>query len=280
MQTLKPTLRKFTLIELLVVIAIIAILAALLLPALNSARMRANGISCVSNLKQVMCANIMYQQDYQDWAGVTYLSVSVAPWNGIYTAGKTTYNYNINYAGLMLGLDYLNSLSVFQCPTMLARHGLPAYPENLFMYTMINYCRSTNENPAGSPAGVSFISLGYGAPAAPGNSSYFLRYRNEKNPSARIVFADGAEFHNSLWRNRNNTVYNVNGSIYRGVTPAITADRLNLNPAWGATVELHGVKATPSAFVDGHASMASREDLYQSDIIATRNDKFFAVPTK
>ncbi len=53
----------FTLIELLVVIAIIAILAALLLPALASAKSKAHQIHCVSNLKQLSVAAIMYQQD-------------------------------------------------------------------------------------------------------------------------------------------------------------------------------------------------------------------------
>jgi prepilin-type N-terminal cleavage/methylation domain-containing protein/prepilin-type processing-associated H-X9-DG protein len=61
------TVKEFTLIELLVVIAIIAILAAMLLPSLHQARNAAQGLACMSNLKQMGVCEVLYAGDYDDW---------------------------------------------------------------------------------------------------------------------------------------------------------------------------------------------------------------------
>ena len=58
--------KTFTLIELLIVIAIIAILASMLLPALNQAREKAQGTACLNNMKQLMTYVQLYMNDYRE----------------------------------------------------------------------------------------------------------------------------------------------------------------------------------------------------------------------
>ena len=111
--------QKFTLIELLVVIAIIAILAALLLPALNKARLSSKNISCVNNLKQLGLLCFQYAGDYNGFApfGACNFSNEYGNWNhGPWQA--MLYRYMSNETGSLAWLEpgYANPKKVFRCP--------------------------------------------------------------------------------------------------------------------------------------------------------------------
>ncbi|MCF6175780.1 MAG: prepilin-type N-terminal cleavage/methylation domain-containing protein [Victivallaceae bacterium] len=114
---------NFTLIELLVVIAIIAILASMLLPALNQAREKARGILCMGNMKQIGLAQVGYMDDNDSVFPPNNWSSAVDPeryyWMALYSP----------YLGLRQRpyRDAYKKGSVFNCPSQKRWRGLSAY---------------------------------------------------------------------------------------------------------------------------------------------------------
>lgn len=109
--------RGFTIVELLVVVMIIGVLIALLLPALNKARVAANITTCLSNVRQIGLAAIMYANDNTDYFPSTpskYQSIPMYGYGGKINA--VGYGPDIIPAEQRILYPYISNVNVFRCP--------------------------------------------------------------------------------------------------------------------------------------------------------------------
>lgn len=218
----------FTLIELLVVIAIIAILAAILFPVFAQARERARATVCLSNLKQIGLATMMYVEDYDE----TYFT---QPFPGCYTNPSTgVTSYYLYYPSMLQ--PYVKNTQLFKEPDY---DGYPFWPYTCFIGS------------PGAPAGLqqdpyvrslADYHLGYGINELLLDGPAPTALAAIQKPSDIMLVSDGYQ----LWNTYIGYCLNLGDGGYR--TYAIASDQLTW--FYGAPRHFNGANF---ALTDGHA---------------------------
>lgn len=248
----------FTLIELLVVIAIIAILAAILMPALSSARERGKSAQCLNNQKQLGLANHAYMSDFNSWYHPTFMHSDAADKNQCdrYIGNPVTGNKNsgtcywVYYMGSSrlrskqlkyLAADINNKNTVFTCPSDNDPIGLKSatsqtdtvyYSYSVNTFISGNYKSSTWD-------GIWLNQATFGAK----KSSYAIL----KKPSQLAHYVDGRS--RAEGDDRKKPVFSFRNS--EGPDPANAESWLDLAATPGGIAARHNMSVNV-CFADGH----------------------------
>ena len=232
----------FTLIELLVVIAIIAILAAMLLPALNKARDKARASNCLSNLKQCGQAFMLYESDHNGIVPI-YMTLPSHSYLGTIYWNAILLGKRINGDGealpLPLGTSYLSTPEVTFCPAT-------QHPGNLTTNFGYGICAIGDSWNQWSSPYATLDKAAYGdiwLRLDAGNK--FLVLRKAKKPSSSIYLSD------SGYRT-------TEANFGKGALSYINVDYNN-----GAVTAQHSGRAN-SLFIDGHAAALNKAELNRS----------------